>query len=57
MTNFLVLQYIFLLYKQAGRLNIHSPSDHREKWNVQAWANQHYLSNPIAAHFFYAETK
>ncbi|XP_022650844.1 protein D3-like isoform X1 [Varroa jacobsoni] len=54
-------RYVFLLYKQAGRITFGEtpiPSNSREgrfKWKVRDFARKHCLGEPVAGNFYQAE--
>jgi phosphatidylethanolamine-binding protein (PEBP) family uncharacterized protein len=49
-------RYIFLLYKQSGRMDAQAPHD-RKGFQPKEFAKHHGLGHPAAACFFYAEPK
>jgi phosphatidylethanolamine-binding protein (PEBP) family uncharacterized protein len=48
-------RYVFLLFKQPGKLTPPSLSENRGSWKVREFASQCKLGNPIAAAFYRAK--
>jgi len=51
-------RYVFLVYKQEGRLNTEIESDtKRGNFKVAKFASDNHLENPVAGNFFQAQNK
>ena len=47
-------RYVFLLFKQSGRVDAHAPHA-RQSFTVRDFARMHGLGEPAAAVYFWAE--
>jgi len=50
-------RYVFLLYKQSGKLSISESQLGRSGWSVSKFVAKYSLGDPVAGNFFQAQSE